>query len=98
WVAHHDRRTAHHHDISVADLDLLDRGAIDSRAIGGSEINQIDLDQRTRGEHPEFRMLATDARVVDAQVSVAASANDKPWRPERVELSVDLEYGGGPAA
>ena len=66
-------------------------------AVRGTQIDDVDLQALTCRIHPDLGVPARNARVVDPQVSLAATADDQSRRLQRMPRAVDLEDQRRPA-
>ena len=70
--------------------------SIHQYAVGGIQIDDVDLQAWTGRVHPDLGVAARDPRVVDSQVSFGATTDHQPGRLEWMAGAIDLEHEGCP--
>ena len=61
-------------------------------AVGGIQIDDVDLHAWTSHVHPDLGVAARDPRVIDSQVSLGATTDHQPGWLEWMASAVDLEH------
>src|SRR5512132_1685442 len=66
--------------------------SIHQDAVGGIQIDDVDLQAWTSRVDPDLGVAAGDPGVVDSQVSLTATTDHQSWRLEWMPSAIDLEH------
>src|SRR5688500_7115467 len=61
-------------------------------AVGGTQIDDVDLQALTCRVHPDLRVPARDSGVIDAQVGLATATDHQSRRLQWMPGAIDLEH------